>query len=95
MNLSDWKLWIVIIASVLAVGLAFVYPYQPQRQEVLQEYQNMSDQEIIDVIVPLENKDEALTYLAMKYDGYMIIEEYYIDNKKSWFFRLKKEGVKK
>ncbi|APT75069.1 MULTISPECIES: hypothetical protein [unclassified Marinitoga] len=95
MNLSDWKLWIVIIASVLAVSLAFVYPYQPQRQEVLQEYQNMSDQEIIDVIVPLENKDEALTYLAMKYDGYMIIEEYYIDNKKSWFFRLKKEGVKK
>jgi len=95
MDLKYWKLWIILIASLAAVVLSFVYPYQPQRQEVLQQYQNMQDKEIVDVIVPIEDKQEALSYLAMKYDGYMVIEEYYLANKKSWFFRLKKEDDKK
>ncbi|WP_129408106.1 hypothetical protein [Marinitoga lauensis] len=95
MDMKDWKLWIILAATLAAVILGFVYPYQPQRQEVLQQYQNMQDNEIIDVVVQIEDKNRALQYLAMKYDGYTVIEEYYLDNKKSWFFRLEKEGDNK
>lgn len=92
MDMKDWKLWIILAATLAAVILGFVYPYQPQRQEVLQQYQNMQDNEIIDVVVQIEDKNQALQYIAMKYDGYTVIEEYYLPNKKSWFFRLQKVG---
>jgi len=95
MDFKDWKLWIILITSALAIGLAFIYPYQPQRQEVLTQYEQMQDKTVIDVIVQVEDLEQAKNILTTKYDEYVIIEQYYLDNKKSWLFKLKKkEGDK-
>ena len=94
MDFKDWKVWALIIASVLAFGLALMYPYSPQKQEVLQQYEQLPDDEIIDIIVTIPDLESAKAFLSVKYGGYVIIEQYYLDSKKAWLFKLKKAGDK-
>jgi hypothetical protein len=94
MDLTDWRVWAILIASVLAFGLAILYPYQKQDVSILQEYQETQAGDVIDVIVETPDLETAKSILAMKYDGYTIVEQFYVKDKNVWIFRLQKEGEK-
>lgn len=93
MDLKNWKLWIVLGSALLALILPVFFvdlQHSEQNKAVVENYLNMPENTFIDVIIYDNDYQSALEYIQENYPNFEIIDHIYLENKKSFWFRLKK-----
>jgi len=88
---SPW-FWITIGITLLS-GVAYrLYPQQTNQDmiPVIEDYQSSN---VLDVVVFTEDKEEALKEIKNSYKEWEVLNEYYIEEKRAWVFRLVRKEI--
>jgi len=91
MDFKDWRFWLILISSIIAFSLTFIYPHQPQNSIVLEEYQNLEENTYIIIAVQGNNFDEIKKMISKKYPNYSIVDYSFNEEKQIYLIQLKRD----
>lgn len=88
--LSDWKFWVVVLATVLGTIAFFFYPQTKQDTAVIKQ---IEQSQVIVVFLPQQDWSKAEEMLWIHYDKeqYKLLEKFYDELRGGWWVKIEKQ----
>jgi len=94
--MKDWKMWLIIAATLIALIAAPLVGVQHQNQseQVMTQYQEDAQSTAKIVVVYGDNFEKAKQEVLAAYPDYSIVKTSYDEEKHTFYFRIIKKEVK-